>query len=51
METILLVDDDIHVVTALQRRLYKNYQVEIASCAAEAQKPLPGLPTRWWFRI
>ncbi len=36
METILLVDDDIRVVSALQRRLYKNYQIEIAGCAAEA---------------
>jgi response regulator RpfG family c-di-GMP phosphodiesterase len=42
METILLVDDDIHVVTALQRRLYKNYQVEIASCAAEALEAIAG---------
>ncbi|MGA2156433.1 MAG: HD domain-containing phosphohydrolase [Bryobacteraceae bacterium] len=42
METILLVDDDIHVVTALQRRLHKNYQVEIASCAADAMEAIAG---------
>ena len=42
METILLVDDDIRVVSALQRRLYKSYQVEIASCAAEALEAIAG---------
>jgi response regulator RpfG family c-di-GMP phosphodiesterase len=35
-ETILFVDDDIRVVSALQRSLYKNYRVEIAGCAADA---------------
>ena len=42
METILLVDDEIQVVAALQRRLYKSYQVEIASCAAEALEAIAG---------
>src|ERR1017187_2575754 len=42
METILLVDDDIRVVSALQRRLYKSYQVEITSCAAEALEAFAG---------
>ena len=34
--TILFVDDDIRVVTALQRSLYKDYQVEIAGGPKEA---------------
>jgi response regulator RpfG family c-di-GMP phosphodiesterase len=42
METILFVDDDIRVVSALQRRLYKSYQVEIASCAAQALESIAG---------
>lgn len=36
METILCVDDDIRVVSALQRTLHKAYQIEIAGSAAEA---------------
>jgi response regulator RpfG family c-di-GMP phosphodiesterase len=35
-ETILFVDDDIRVVSALQRSLYKSYRVEIAGSAADA---------------
>lgn len=42
METILLVDDDIRVVTALQRSLHKSYQVEIAGSAAEALEAIAG---------
>jgi response regulator RpfG family c-di-GMP phosphodiesterase len=42
METILFVDDDIRVVSALQRRLYKTYQVEVAGCAAEALEAIAG---------
>jgi response regulator RpfG family c-di-GMP phosphodiesterase len=34
-ETILFVDDDIRVVSALQRSLYKNYRVEIAGSATD----------------
>jgi response regulator RpfG family c-di-GMP phosphodiesterase len=44
METILFVDDDIRVVSALQRRLYKSYQVEIAGSAAEALEAIAGTP-------
>jgi response regulator RpfG family c-di-GMP phosphodiesterase len=42
METILLVDDDIRVVTALQRSLHKSYQIEIAGSAAEALEAIAG---------
>jgi response regulator RpfG family c-di-GMP phosphodiesterase len=42
METILLVDDDIRVVSALQRRLYKSYPVEIAGGAVEALEAIAG---------
>lgn len=35
-ETILFVDDDIHLVSALQRSLYKTYRVELALSAADA---------------
>jgi response regulator RpfG family c-di-GMP phosphodiesterase len=35
-EKILLVDDDIRVVSALQRSLYRSYQVEIAGGAEDA---------------
>lgn len=35
-ETILFVDDDIHLVSALQRSLYKSYRVELALSAADA---------------
>jgi hypothetical protein len=30
MKTILFVDDDVRVVSALQRTLYKDYRIEIA---------------------
>ena len=36
MKTILFVDDDIRVVSALQRALHKTYEIEIAGCASEA---------------
>ncbi len=36
MNTILFVDDDIRVVSALQRALHKTYEIEIAGCASEA---------------
>jgi len=35
-DTILLVDDDVRVVSSLQRSLYKNYQVEIAAGPGDA---------------
>ena len=35
-ETILFVDDDIHLVSALQRTLYKTYRVELALSASDA---------------
>ncbi|MBZ5577052.1 MAG: response regulator [Acidobacteriia bacterium] len=35
-ETILFVDDDIHLVSALQRTLYKTYRVALALSAADA---------------
>jgi response regulator RpfG family c-di-GMP phosphodiesterase len=35
-ETILLVDDDVHVLTALHRSLYRDYTIEIAAGAADA---------------
>jgi len=35
-ETILFIDDDIRVVSALQRSLYKNYRIEIAGGAPDA---------------
>ena len=34
--TILLVDDDIRVVSALQRSLYRDYQIEIAAGPSDA---------------
>ena len=36
MKTILFVDDDIRVISALQRALHKTYEIEIAGCASEA---------------
>lgn len=36
MKTILFVDDDIRVVSSLQRALHKTYEIEIAGCASEA---------------
>ncbi len=41
-ETILLVDDDIRVVSALQRALYKEYRIEIAGSGTDALKALEG---------
>src|SRR5690349_7952948 len=35
-ETILLVDDDVHVLTALHRSLYRDYTIEIAAGPADA---------------
>jgi response regulator RpfG family c-di-GMP phosphodiesterase len=35
VKTILFVDDDIRVVSALQRALHKTYEIEIAGCASE----------------
>ena len=35
-ETILFVDDDIHLVSAMQRSLYKSYRVELALSADDA---------------
>jgi response regulator RpfG family c-di-GMP phosphodiesterase len=35
-DTILLVDDDIRVVSALQRSLHRNYEIEIAGNATDA---------------
>jgi DNA-binding NtrC family response regulator len=35
-ETILLVDDDARVISALQRSLYKSYQIEIAGAPQDA---------------
>ena len=36
MKTILFVDDDIRVLSALQRALHRTYEIEIAGCATEA---------------
>jgi response regulator RpfG family c-di-GMP phosphodiesterase len=36
VKTILFVDDDIRVVSALQRALHRTYEIEIAGCASEA---------------
>ena len=35
-DTILLVDDDVRVVSALQRSLYRDYRIEIAAGPADA---------------
>jgi response regulator RpfG family c-di-GMP phosphodiesterase len=35
-DTILLVDDDVRVISALQRSLYKSYRIEIAAGAQDA---------------
>jgi response regulator RpfG family c-di-GMP phosphodiesterase len=35
-DTILLVDDDVRVVSALQRSLYRQYRIEIAAGAEDA---------------
>ena len=35
-DAILLVDDDVRVVSALQRSLYRNYRIEIAAGAQDA---------------
>ena len=35
-DAILLVDDDVHVVTALQRMLHRGYNIEIAAGAEDA---------------
>lgn len=35
-ETVLLVDDDVRVVSALQRSLYRDYQIEIAAGPEDA---------------
>jgi len=40
-EKILLVDDDVRVVSALQRSLYRSYQVEIAGGAEDALAVMP----------
>src|SRR4051812_31777786 len=34
--TILLVDDDVRVISALQRSLYRDYRIEIAAGASDA---------------
>ena len=43
-ETILFVDDDIHLVSALQRSLYKTYRVELALSAADALAAISEAP-------
>jgi response regulator RpfG family c-di-GMP phosphodiesterase len=35
-DTILFVDDDVHVLSALQRSLYRSHQIEIATSAKDA---------------
>lgn len=43
-ETILFVDDDINVVSALQRSLYKTYRVELALDANDALAAIAETP-------
>jgi response regulator RpfG family c-di-GMP phosphodiesterase len=43
-ETILFVDDDIHLVSALQRSLYKSYRVELALNADDALAAIAETP-------
>jgi response regulator RpfG family c-di-GMP phosphodiesterase len=43
-ETILFVDDDIHLVSALQRSLYKSYRVELALNADDALAAIAEVP-------
>jgi response regulator RpfG family c-di-GMP phosphodiesterase len=35
-DTILIIDDDIHVISSLQRSLYRTYRIEIAAGAQDA---------------
>ncbi len=43
-ETILFVDDDIHLVSALQRSFHKTYHVELALSASDALEALAEAP-------
>jgi response regulator RpfG family c-di-GMP phosphodiesterase len=43
-ETILFVDDDIHLVSALQRSFHRTYKVELALSADDALEALAEVP-------